>query len=213
MKTATYLYLHGFASSPFSKKAQDLCDRFASVGITLNIPDLNQGDFSHLTLTRQLKQIESEFATVSEPIIVIGSSFGGLTAAWLSQRNLIPIQKLVLLAPAFQFLSEWLPKLGEENLKKWKSEGYLSVYHYGENQNLPLHYQFWQDLDQYQEEQLQREIPTLILHGIHDDVISIQTSRNYAAHRPWVKLIELDSEHTLDNVLERIWQEIQLFLN
>ncbi len=212
MKTATYLYLHGFASSPFSKKAQDLRDRFASIGINLNIPDLNQGDFSHLTLTRQLEQIELEFATVSEPIILIGSSFGGLTAAWLSQRNLIPIQKLILLAPAFQFLSEWLPKLGEENLKQWQSEGYLSVYHYGEKRNLPLHYQFWQDLEQYQEDQIQREIPTLIIHGIHDDVISIQASRNYATQRPWVKLIELDSDHTLDNVLERIWQEIQRFL-
>ncbi len=55
MKTATYIYLHGFASSPSSTKAQYLRARFASLQINLNIPDLNQGDFSHLTLTRQLQ--------------------------------------------------------------------------------------------------------------------------------------------------------------
>lgn len=111
------------------------------------------------------------------------------------------------------FASSPFSKLGEEQLKQWKSEGYLSVYHYGENRNLPLHYQFWKDLEQYQEDLLQREIPTLIIHGIHDDVIAIQASQNYSAERSWVKLIELNSDHGLDNVLEEIWEEIQLFLS
>ncbi|MBD2480628.1 YqiA/YcfP family alpha/beta fold hydrolase [Planktothrix sp. FACHB-1365] len=86
---ATYIYLHGFASSPFSTKAQYLRDRFASVDIHLNIPDLNQGDFSHLTLTRQLQQIESEFFPSASPCVVLGSSFGGLTAAWLAEKKLM----------------------------------------------------------------------------------------------------------------------------
>ena len=211
MKEKNYIYLHGFASSLASKKAQYLRDRFASVGINLNIPDLNQGDFSHLTLTRQLEQLESEFPTVSKPIVVIGSSFGGLTAAWLAEQNLC-VEQLILLAPAFNFLSEWFLKLGTETLNQWKDQGNLSVYHYAENRNLPLHYQFFEDLSQYSDQQLQREIPTLIIHGIEDEIIPIQASRNYAEQRPWVKLIELNSDHLLDNVLEKIWQEIQRVL-
>jgi len=211
MKTATYIYLHGFASSPSSTKAQYLRDRFASLQINLNIPDLNQGDFSHLTLTRQLQQIEAEFSPDASPFVVIGSSFGGLTAAWFAEKK-FPIERLILLAPAFNFSSAWFPKLGPEKLKQWQSQGYLSVYHYQEKRNLPLHYRFLEDLSQYPDEQLQREIPTLILHGIQDDVIPIQASRNYAATRPWVKLIELNSDHSLDNVLGEIWQEIQGFL-
>ncbi|VXD23797.1 conserved hypothetical protein [Planktothrix serta PCC 8927] len=211
MKTTTYIYLHGFASSPSSTKAQYLRDRFASLQINLNIPNLNQGDFSHLTLTRQLQQIETEFSPNASPVVVIGSSFGGLTAAWLAEKK-FPIDRLILLAPAFNFSSEWLLKLGPEKLKQWQSEGYLSVYHYAEKQNLPLHYQFLEDLYQYPDQQLQRQIPTLIIHGIQDEVIPIQASRNYAATRPWVKLIELNSDHSLDNVLGEIWQEIQGFL-
>jgi len=202
-----YIYLHGFASSPHSRKAQYLRDRLSSGQITLQIPDLNQGDFSHLTLTRQLRQVEALFPDNGKPVSIIGSSFGGLTAAWLGQLH-SQVQRLVLLAPAFQFLDHWLPQLGVTQVERWQLEQYLSVDHYGERRSLPLHYQFVIDLGQYQEEQLQRKIPTIILHGRDDEVIPIQASRDFASQRPWVQLRELDSDHSLANVLPEIWQEI-----
>ena len=67
------------------------------------------------------------------------------------------------------------------------------------------------DASKYQESDLQKPIPTLILHGSKDDVIPIQSSRDYAYQRPWVELIELDSDHTLSNVMPEIWQAIQKF--
>ena len=77
--------------------------------------------------------------------------------------------------------------------------------------SLPLHYQFIVDASKYQEQQLQRPLPTLILHGRYDDVIPIQSSRDYASQRPWVELIELESDHSLTNVMPDIWQAIQQF--
>lgn len=205
-----YIYLHGFASSPNSTKARYLGDRFASLNINLKIPDLNQGDFSHLTITRQIHQISSEFPPFPTPVTLIGSSLGGLTAAILGQQQ-TQVQQLVLLAPAFEFLTHWLPKQGLEKLQQWEQEKYLPVYHYGEQRSLPLHYDFLVDAKQYQEKFLTRSIPTLILHGRQDDIIPIQSSRNFAQFRPWVKLIELDSDHALDNTLLQIWQQIQAF--
>lgn len=210
MHTPSYIYLHGFASSPLSAKALYVRDRFSSLNIPLSIPDLNQGDFSHLTLTRQLQQVAAKFPSDGMPITLIGSSLGGLTSAWVAQKY-PQVQRLVLLAPAFGFLSHWLSKLGEEQLQRWQIEQYLSVYHYGEKRSLPLHYQFVLDAAQYQDEQLQRPIPTLILHGREDEVIPISASREFAAQRPWVELIELDSDHALGNVLPEIWQAIQIF--
>ncbi|MGB3263974.1 MAG: YqiA/YcfP family alpha/beta fold hydrolase [Microcoleus sp.] len=219
---STYIYLHGFASSPDSAKAKYFRNRFSSLGIDLKTPDLNQNDFSRLTLTRQLNQIETEFGitrsslspaeNVNNPegVTIIGSSFGGLTAAWLAQRQL-SVKRIILLAPAFQFLSHWLPLLGQQQLEKWHSEEYLPVYHYGEQRYLPLNYQFVTEMAQYPDEKLMRQVPTLIVHGKHDTIIPIQASRNFAEHRPWVQLIELEDDHSLGNVLTEIWEAIQKF--
>ncbi len=204
-----YIYLHGFASSPQSKKAQYLRTCFQEANYSLNLLDLNQGDFTHLTLTRQLRQVAAEFDG-NLPVTLIGSSFGGLTAAWLGQKY-TQVQRLVLLAPAFGFLDHWLTRLGEEDVQRWRDSGFFSVYHYSESSFLPLHYQFVTDARHYQDEELQRPLPTLILHGLHDDVIPIQASRDYAADRPWVQLLELDSDHALTDMMSPIWQAIQGF--
>ncbi|WP_445632009.1 YqiA/YcfP family alpha/beta fold hydrolase [Nostoc sp. DSM 114167] len=205
-----YIYLHGFASSPKSAKARDIGDRFTQIQTRLKIPDLNAGDFSQLTITRQLAQVAAEFSNDSTPVTLIGSSLGGLTAAHLGQKNL-QVQRLVLLAPAFGFLSHWLPKLGDEEVQRWQQEKYIMVYHYGEQRSLSLNYDFVIDAAQYQEKLLQHPIPTLILHGKKDEVIPVEASRDFARSRPWVQLIELDSDHALGNVMEEIWQAIRLF--
>lgn len=210
LESSTYIYLHGFASSPESTKAQYLRDHFAELNIDLKIPNLNQGDFSHLTITRQIQQVAAELPPDGTPVTLIGSSLGGLTAAWLGEQNL-QVQRLILLAPAFGFLDHWLARLGTEQVQQWQAQQYLSVYHYGEGRSLPLSYNFVIDAAQYQDQAIQRKIPTLIFHGQQDEVIPIFASQNFAAQRPWVKLIELDSDHALDNVMPKIWESIQSF--
>ena len=210
---AQYIYLHGFASSPQSAKAQYFHDCFRSRHLALQIPDLNRGDFYHLTLSRQIQQVQallsnSAPADPRPPVTLIGSSFGGLTAAWLAET--VPVERLVLLAPAFEFWQHWQSRLGSQ-LQQWQQQRSLKLYHYGERRELPLHYQFVVDLQQYDEAKLQRPVPTLILHGRQDEVIPVQASRNFARSRAWVELRELDSDHALIDVQAEIWQEIQRF--
>lgn len=159
---SAYLYLHGFASSPHSTKAQYLRHCFSELQLSLAIPDLNQRDFSHLTLTRQLEQVGAILGASPTAFTLIGSSLGGLTAAWLGEKYR-QVQGLILLAPAFGFPASWLTQLGEGQMAQWQAAGYLGVYHYGAKQTLPLHYSFVTDSSQYGGGQLQREIPTLIL--------------------------------------------------
>jgi uncharacterized protein len=205
-----YLYLHGFASGPQSTKAVDLRDRFAQQGIALNIPDLNQGDFFNLTLTRQLQQCEAILATQPEPWTILGSSLGGLTAAWLGQRN-ASVERLVLLAPAFEFLSHWQQQLGAAQLEQWQQSGAIEVYHHVEAQSIPLGYAFWTDAGLYNETALDRPSPTLIVHGVMDDVVPVEASQRYVAQRPWCKLIEMQSDHGLTDVLPDIWAATEKF--
>jgi uncharacterized protein len=203
-----YIYLHGFASSPHSRKAQDLADRFAQQGIALHRPDLNQPDFTHLTLTRQIQQVSALFGT--GPVTLIGSSFGGLTSAWLGQR-FPQVERLVLLAPAFEFLQHWLPSLPPDTLQQWQAGDPLSVYHHGDQAQRLIDYGCVRDLAQYDEAQLQRSVPTLIFHGRGDETIPIGASRRYSADRAWVQLVELESDHSLANVSDGIWGAIVPF--
>lgn len=208
-QTKSFVYLHGFASSPASAKAQYFQQQFEAQHQILQVPDLNQDDFFHLTLTRQIQQVKALFA-VNSPTVLIGSSFGGLTAAWLGEQC-PQIKQLVLLAPAFHFLNHWQSRLGMAQMRQWQTTGSLLTYHYGAQKLLPLAYQFATDLARYDEATIQCPLPTLILHGRQDDVIPIQASRDFAASRPWVKLIELESDHALVNVQAKLWQATQAF--
>jgi len=206
-----YIYLHGFASSPKSNKAQYLRDRFQEIGLKLDVLDLNQADFSSLTLTRQINQTIAAFPDTDTSITLIGSSFGALTAAWVAQQQQ-QVKKLILLAPAFGFPQSWYSRLQPGQLEAWQDSGFLDVYHYGEEKQIPLKYKFLEDAENYSLAGLKRTIPALILHGIHDDVVPIQVSRDYTLQHSQIKLIELASDHGLTDVKKEIWESIKQFL-
>ncbi len=205
-----YIYLHGFASSPQSYKAQYLKRCFGIVGINLEILDLNQGDFSNLTLTRQIEQTVAAFENTNTPVTLIGSSLGAFTATWVGEKY-PQVKGLILLAPAFDFLSHWLPKLGKAQFKQWQDSGYLSIYHYGENKLLSLGYDFFIDGEKYHQGLFINSIPTLIIHGKRDETIPVAASIEYAQNRSNVKLITPDSDHSLHDQMEFIWEEIKSF--
>ncbi|MGI0481501.1 YqiA/YcfP family alpha/beta fold hydrolase [Geminocystis sp. CENA526] len=204
-----YLYLHGFTSSPKSYKAVYFTKKYQEIGITLNILDFNQPDFVNLSLTRQINQVSQIIEdNPHQQFILIGSSFGGLTAHWIGYKYSDRIKALILIAPALNFAKSWLPKLTEEALKQWQEKGFISVYHHGENKELLLSYNFWKDLITYDDSIVNYDIPTLIFHGTEDDTIPIEVSREYAFDRPQVILKEYNSDHTLGDCVDQMWLEI-----
>jgi len=209
------IYLHGLASGPGSTKAQAMRERLAAVGYDLAIPDLNQDDFARLTLSRQIQQGVALVAAEAEDVVLFGSSFGGLTAAWMAEQPSIQhqIRGLVLLAPAFDFLGQWLPRLRPAQLATWQRTGTMPIFHYGYSQLQFLHYNFVTDVQRYDDAQLQHPVPTLIFHGRQDEVISIDASRAYCTARPWTELVELEGDHSLTDWGPAIWQRVQPFLS
>jgi len=193
-----YLYLHGFASGPGSKKAGFFRDRIPS----LAVPDLAAGDFQHLTITGQLGVIEA--AAGHETVCLIGSSLGGYLAALYAARH-PEVAKLVLMAPAFGFVQRWA-----EN-DRWREDGFLDVYHYGEKRMRRLSHAIVEDARGYEDFPGFQQ-PGLIFHGLHDDTVPAQLSRDFAASHANVQLHLLDSDHELLNVLEAIWQAAKEFL-
>lgn len=195
------IYLHGFASGPASKKAAFFHDRVPS----LEIPDLANGDFEHLSISSQISVI-GELAA-GDPVSLIGSSMGGYLAALYAARH-AEVARLVLLAPAFAFARRWAAAPEAES---WRQTGFLDVYHYGEKRKRRLGYHLIEDALGYDDFPDFRQ-PALIFHGIHDTVVPPGLSSQFAATHPNARLRLLDSDHELLNVLDSIWQEAGSFL-
>jgi pimeloyl-ACP methyl ester carboxylesterase len=203
------IYLHGFASGPESKKARFFRDRFAELGIEMDVPDLAEGDFEHLTITRQLKVIER--ACRDESATLIGSSMGGYLAALHAARH-PEVEKLVLLAPAFSFVTRWPQTLGPAQLEEWKRTGLMKVYHYGENREMELSYDLLEDARFY-EDYPNFHQTALIFHGKNDTVVPPGYSITFSQQHANTKLRLLDSDHQLVDVLEIMWAEVKEFLS
>jgi pimeloyl-ACP methyl ester carboxylesterase len=203
------IYLHGFASGPSSRKAQFFRERFAEHGLPLEIPQMDEGDFEHLTISGQLSLLER--LAGGRPVSLIGSSMGGYVAALYAARH-PEVEKLVLLAPAFYFPQRWKQELGTTVAAKWKRSGTMSVYHYSDGRMRDVRYELVEDGARYEMAPDVRQ-PTLIFHGLKDTVVPAAYSKEFAAAHPGnVHLTLLDSGHELTDVLEPIWAETNNFL-
>jgi uncharacterized protein len=203
-----FVYLHGFASSPQSSKAQFFRKRFGERGLTLEIPSLDGGDFTGLSITGQLEVVDA--AVGDQPTVLIGSSLGGYLAALYAARH-ANIEKLVLLAPAFRFPSRWRERYSAEDLLRWQRDGFVPVFHYGYGREIPLGFQIMEDSRNYEDEPYFDQ-PTLILHGRLDLVVPASISTAFADRYLNVTLRLFDSGHELTDVLEDLWDETATFL-
>ncbi len=202
------VYLHGFASSPRSSKAQFFRRKFTDQGIAIEIPQLDRGDFAGLTVTGQLQVVEQ--AVGRKPAVLMGSSLGGYVAALFAARSKY-VEKLVLMAPAFQFPRRWRERYSAEELDRWKQQGSVKVFHYGHGTEMPLGYQFLEDSQQYEDEP-DFDQPALIFHGLRDPVVPVRISQEYSARHANVSLKLLDSGHELTDVMDKLWEETGIFL-
>lgn len=203
-----YVYLHGFASGPTSGKARYFQQRFADLGLTLDVPALDRGNFEGLTITGQLELIAE--VTEGRPCVLIGSSLGGYLACLYAARHQ-QVSKLVLLAPAFRFTSHYPHTLGPAKIAEWERLGYMPVFHYSTGQEQRLGFDFFTDGVRYEPEPDFPQ-PALILHGTYDRVVPREFSIHYAASHPSVQYVEVASGHELSDVMPVLWEHTREFL-
>ncbi len=149
-------------------------------------------------------------AVNGDPVILMGSSLGGYLAALYASRN-ANVERLVLLAPAFEFPARWRQRFSGGELDEWQRTGSRSFYHYGYKSDRLLSYRFVEDSVQY-EDAPDFGQPALIFHGLRDDVVPAEVSRRYAASHPNVELQLVESGHELTDVLDLLWNQTAMFL-
>jgi pimeloyl-ACP methyl ester carboxylesterase len=209
-----FLYLHGFASGSGSAKGTAFEAHFARRGVQIQRLDLRVPSLEHLRLSAMLEVTRAAIGGPDDRAFIVGSSLGGLTAARLAERD-PRISGLLLLAPAFRAMERWRPRLGEPGWQAWKSSGWLAITDYTTRQDARVDFGFAEDviaIDSVGDGWPDVRVPTLIIHGVHDETIDVDLSRQFARGKPHVRLLEVDDGHELTATLPTILAAADAFL-
>ena len=209
---AMLFYLHGFASGPSSKKAQLLRDRFAAVGIPMQIPDLTPGEdgFERSSPSSMRAAAEAALAAAGPgPHGIVGSSLGGYLAAVLSSEQ-PSVARMVLLAPAVRLFERWSARLGPAEIEAWRRDGLL-VDHFASGTQRRLGAQFLEDARGWPAFP-PVTTPTLCIAGTRDETVPFEDVEAFVARTPSARLVPVDDVHELTASIDRIFDEARAFL-
>lgn len=209
-----WLYLHGFASGPGSFKGRAMAAHYAAKGVELELLDLRRPSLERLRLSEGIAAVKGALGAEQDRAVVFGSSLGGLTACRVAEQD-ARVCALVLLAPAFRLIERWRRRLGEEEWKAWERSGWLAIDDHAEKKRARVDFGFAVDaaaVDERSDGWPDVRVPTLILHGVGDEVVEIDRSREWAAGKRHVRLVEVDDGHELVASLPIIQREADAFL-
>jgi pimeloyl-ACP methyl ester carboxylesterase len=206
-----FLHLHGFASGPDSKKGVAIANHLAARGILVERLNLRVPSFEHLRLSAMIETAGAAIGGPDDRAVVMGSSLGGLTAARLAERD-PRVVALVLLAPAFQLVSQWRARGGGVEWREAEERGWFEVDDLVHGGRVRVDFEFTNDVARIDSTPFPNvRVPTLIIHGTRDDVVTFDRSRAYAKDRPNVRLVPVDDGHDLGASLPTITREIDTF--
>jgi pimeloyl-ACP methyl ester carboxylesterase len=153
------------------------------------------------TIGDQTAVVLDKISEIDDFDLIMGSSYGGLAVANAAKELLDKNLKLVLMAPAFG-LAENFQKIGEEELDEWENNGFRPYFHHGLNEEIKLGWDFMVSAKKMSWPNINH--PTVIIHGVSDDIVPIESSRKIAESNSNVKLIEVEDGHRLVNSLQFI---------
>ena len=206
------IYLHGLASSPGSKKAAWLRERFEAAGWRLDSPELNVPSFEGMRVSAQVAAVSAavDLCPGVRPLL-IGSSLGALSTLVYAAGNPERVGRVVLLAPALDFIATHLARLAGSTAEEWAERGYVRILHY-DGVVRRLGHQLVTDAAQFDFLGLELASPILLLHGEEDEVVSYEGSMLWASTRGGVRIQGIPGgDHSLLDKMETIWQAIEAF--
>jgi pimeloyl-ACP methyl ester carboxylesterase len=210
-----WLYGHGFASSAESVKGRALSERFARRGVELERLDLRRPSMEHLRLSAGMAHVRERIGGERDRAVLLGSSLGGLTMARVAAVDARAFA-LVLLAPAFRLPVRWRERLGAEGWRRWREEGSLEIDDTARGAKGRVDFGFPEELERMDAEDggfPDVRVPTLVIHGVGDDVVPVEGSRAWAKGKRHVRLVEVEDGHDLGRSIDTIYSEIIRFMD
>lgn len=205
------LFLHGLASNRSGDKSTSLLawarrHRRRLVRLDFRGHGESGGDLGRLTLSALVADAQVGLAHVQRAILV-GSSLGGLVAAWTAALHPDRVGGLVLLAPAFGFMARMATRPRHDGRVVIESDWV----------RVEIDEQVLVDARAWPERELAARIrvPTLIVHGECDAVVPATESQRVfdeiACPRKHLWLVE-GGTHRLTEQAELVWPMMERLL-
>lgn len=213
MSVPRWLYLHGFASSPESRKAQTFAAAFATRKVELRRLDLRKPSMEALDFAAMVDHVREQIGTERDRAVLIGSSLGGLCAARVAEQD-PRVCALFLLAPAFRLVPRWRARLGEAAWTEWQRSGSLEVDDHATGGKSHVPYEFAAQLarmDAADGGYPDVRVPTCIVHGVMDDVVDTEAVTRFAAGKPHVELHLVNDGHDLSKTMPLVMAHFERF--
>ncbi|MDB4944003.1 MAG: hypothetical protein JWP97_3537 [Labilithrix sp.] len=212
MTGPTFLYLHGFASSPQSGKARAFEAWGREHGIAFDVLDLRVPSFEGLRFSAIKARVREAIGAGSAArAVLVGSSLGGLTACRVAEED-PRVCAVIAMAPAFQLAQGWRGRLGEEGWARWMHDGTLEVDDWATGTKARIEHGFVDELSRIDVGFPDVRVPTLVLHGTKDEIVPVAQSREWARGKRHVRLVELEDGHELGASVPLLLDEAFRFL-
>lgn len=181
------LFITGFLSKRWGNKSKALAQWCEEMGWGFCCYDVrgfgdSEGSFTDYTLSDWIADAQAvlEHIKSGPPITIVGNSLGGWIA-WLMAQERQDIERLVLIAPAFNMMGLRAQSISAERCHLWHTAGWMPWDDEPAHCDFPLAWKWVEESEAYWKtnfDQL-RPVNTAILHGQQDSVILPQGSSQF----------------------------------
>ena len=181
------LFITGFLSKRWGNKSKALAQWCEEKGWGFCCYDVrgfgeSEGSFTDYTLSDWVADARSVIETLRQgpPITIVGNSLGGWIA-WLMAQEFEQIERLVLIAPAFNMMGLRAQSIPFARRQVWHTAGWMPWDDDPLHKDWPLSWKWVEESEAYWKTSFDRLRPvsTAILHGQEDSVILPQGSSQF----------------------------------
>ena len=190
------LWAHGLEGSPNGSKPTWIIENLGWDVVSI---DMSQNGW---TIAEQTKVVYDKISEIDDFDLIMGSSYGGLAIANAANKLLDRDMRIVLMAPAFGLAENFQKIAGEKGLDEWENSGYRPYFHHGLNKEIKLNWDFMVSAREMSWPKINH--PTVVIHGISDEIVQIESSRKIAESNSNVELIEVEDGQRLGKSLHFI---------
>jgi len=186
-KDRQVLFITGFLSKRWGNKSKALAQWCQEKGWGFCCYDVrgfgdSEGTFTDYTLSDWIADARAVISTLKDRsrTTIVGNSLGGWIA-WLMAQEFDFVDRLILIAPAFNMMGVRAAQISAARREEWRRTGWMPWDDDPLHKDWPLSWRWVEESEDYWKISFDRLRPvhTTILHGLQDTVILPDGSREF----------------------------------